>query len=767
MYRWIYIILIIISFLISTPEVSHPLETLSDKDPITPAKPLSTLRSITRISLSPAIVKRTYIYQITTEGKKPVFCKLIKGKLPAGLNLSKTGRISGVPSKSGGFLFDVRITDDKKQTFKYLYSLTVKPSDILQTDKPKADSKRKAISTKSSPSKFLIRDVRIFFSNEKPKITVSRKTKNHRAYAAVIFEGAGWLKGSWKLNGKTISRIKEYLDPTLAKKNKTQKSWTPVPGSKKRGPDTSSEKQKISTTIRTDAMKRPSTKSGNIHIITSPDLPVQGVPRKLPYQLKLIVTGSKQKELYAEAMYFVSETGDNQKPGIRLVSPPDKSEVDFAPTTFSWKGSKSAEMYAINFLDEKGEKVIFSANTKKALEFKIVPSEHKNTFSPEKEYRWDVTAFDKDNKPVAKSSKYRFAFLTAATHVTGQILVVLKSPGNTRKQMIYLSNKYKLDLIKSDAIRSLRQTVAVFRTKQDIYAVIKVIKKEKYVVTAQPNHVFRTMTEPMTEMQSIYRICRLNILHTRYTGKRVTIGIVDTGIDTFHKDLKGRIVNHKNFVDNHRYRGEIHGTAVAGIIGAGINDYGIAGVAPEVRIVALRACKQVSETYPAGKCQTYAISRALDTAIEMGADIVNMSFGSSAGDSLLRNLIQEGTRRGMVFVAPVGNRLEQEVLWFPASDRNVLAVAGTDENGNPFPNAKIAALADVCAPASNLLTTVPGQKHNFLNGTSMSSAVISGLIAIAHDRKGRIDMTQLPVFNGHFCEWEQELINISICDESF
>ena len=128
-------------------------------------------------------------------------------------------------------------------------------------------------------------------------------------------------------------------------------------------------------------------------------------------------------------------------------------------------------------------------------------------------------------------------------------------------------------------------------------------------------------------------------------------------------------------------------------------------------------------------------------------------------------LVEEGTRRGIVFVAPVGNRVEQEVLWFPASHRDVVAVAGTDRDGQPYPNALIASQADVCAPAANIFTAVPGQNHNFLQGTSMSSAIVSGLVALAHDKYGRIRAAQLPQFKGDLCQWEQKLLQLPLCDQ--
>ncbi|MEF9437799.1 MAG: S8 family serine peptidase [Candidatus Mariimomonas ferrooxydans] len=215
---------------------------------------------------------------------------------------------------------------------------------------------------------------------------------------------------------------------------------------------------------------------------------------------------------------------------------------------------------------------------------------------------------------------------------------------------------------------------------------------------------------------------------------------------------------------DYAYKAEVHGTAVAGVIGASINKFGINGVAPESEILALRACRQVSETRPEGECYTSSITKALDISILRKVKIVNMSFGSTSPDNLLIRLIEEGAKRGIMFVAPVGNMPRQKDLTFPASHPDVIAVGGIDDKGNPYPNPEIASKARVSAPATNVFTTIPRNRHNFLSGTSMSSATIAGIFALAIGKNGVMEIDKIPVFNGDICRWVEELLKISICE---
>ena len=69
----------------------------------------------------------------------------------------------------------------------------------------------------------------------------------------------------------------------------------------------------------------------------------------------------------------------------------------------------------------------------------------------------------------------------------------------------------------------------------------------------------------------------------------------------------------------------------------------------------------------------------------------------------------------------------------------------------------------VSAPAVNILTTVPANKYNFISGTSISSAYISGIMAVALEKDKGITNKKLPEFEGDLCAWEEKLLNMPLC----
>jgi hypothetical protein len=577
-----------------------------------------------------------------------------------------------------------------------------------------------AITTEAG-AEFSINRLQLYFENRRAEITIKRNQPGVKAFVDIRYTGSGLLQGYWEVDGRILSYVNQHVV------------------------------------------------YGRQVTLESPDIPALPTIDTGTHIVRFIITNPTSTVTPPEAIYFVTAEEFVKRP-IRLISPKNKSEEDFSPFVFKWEGRDQPITYLIEFLEvgaptlrEEGQKPIFSAYTKKAF-YALPAPVLKSVFSPGKSYLWRVKGFDEDNKIVGESPEFQFTFKELASYVPRQILLVAEASQKGLELIGKIGGKFNLGLIETYDIKSLRTKVAVFQTREDIFRLISAILKEDGVVLAQPNYIFRTMAEPMSDRQNIYRVLNLKKLHEYFKGKGIMVAVIDTGVDIQHKDLKERIVSSENLLKE-RYTAEVHGTAVAGVIGASMNGFGIEGVAPEAGILALRACRQMSGENPEAECYTTSVAKAIDVAIEKKVKVVNMSFGSIFSDKLILKLIEEGTRRGIIFVAPVGNMPKQKEPTFPASHPLVVAVAGMDEKGNPYPNPEIASKARVSAPATNVLTTVPGDKHNFLNGTSLSSAAITGILTLATEKKGGIDIDRMPAFKGDLCKWEEELLKLPICEK--
>lgn len=141
------------------------------------------------------------------------------------------------------------------------------------------------------------------------------------------------------------------------------------------------------------------------------------------------------------------------------------------------------------------------------------------------------------------------------------------------------------------------------------------------------------------------------------TGKGVKIGVIDTGIDYQHPDLRKNFKGGWDFVDGDKYpmetvnngmKNTLHGTHVAGIIAA---DGKIKGVAPNAEIIAYRALG------PGGVGTTEQILAAIEQAIKDKVDIVNLSLGSEVNgpDLPISTALNKAVEKGIIAVAAAGN----------------------------------------------------------------------------------------------------------------
>ncbi|MBU1565525.1 MAG: S8 family serine peptidase [Proteobacteria bacterium] len=366
--------------------------------------------------------------------------------------------------------------------------------------------------------------------------------------------------------------------------------------------------------------------------------------------------------------------------------------------------------------------------------------------------------------PNSSDSKQQTLTDRAQPHwVPGEIIISAEDTEKNRKTIKDLTKEFQLHAKKTYTLTTLNINITVFQTSALIPSLVEKINKHSLPIYSQPNFTFSTLTDPLNHMQVIHKELQLDKLHASYQGEGVAVAVIDTGVAVNHKDLKKKNTITKNFVDDSEYCQEIHGTGVAGLIAAEKNNIGISGVAPKASIIALRACRQIQENRPEGECSSSSVAQALDFAIQAGADIINMSLGMSSRDPLLAKLLDKASAENILLVAPAGNDIDQNQLTFPASHVSVLSVAGIDRAGNPVPNATVAALADIAAPSNQLFTTLPEDRYNFLSGTSLSAAVISGLLAITVEKYGRSTPKHTPPFNQGFCQWAEKLLQFPLC----
>jgi subtilisin family serine protease len=245
------------------------------------------------------------------------------------------------------------------------------------------------------------------------------------------------------------------------------------------------------------------------------------------------------------------------------------------------------------------------------------------------------------------------------------------------------------------------------------------LARDSRAAWAQPMHTFHSLghNDPLFALQPAAAAWHLAELHTLTTGRKVKIAELDSGVELAHPDLAGQIAVSENFVDASPYTAEAHGTAVAGIIVARAdNGIGIAGVAPDARLMALRACWQVDPA--AAACNSFTLAKAFQFALERGADVINLSL-TGPDDQLLRLLLDAALRRGVSVVGAVDPLTAGG--GFPARYPGVIAVSADDASD---------ASATVAAPGRDIPTTLPGARWGFVDGSSFAAAHVSALVAL-------------------------------------
>lgn len=212
--------------------------------------------------------------------------------------------------------------------------------------------------------------------------------------------------------------------------------------------------------------------------------------------------------------------------------------------------------------------------------------------------------------------------------------------------------------------------------------------------------------------------------HTRGSG--ITIAILDTGVDYIHPDLRGRVDLGRDFIagDADPMDEQGHGTHVAGIAAANADDrFGIAGVAPSARILAIR----VLDAEGAGNYSQ--VAQGITYAADNGAKIINLSLGGPEKSELLRTAIDYAASRGAIVTCASGNEGSRD-MGYPARYDSCLSVGATDITDTIAQFSNRGTGLDITAPGTQILSSVIGASHDSWDGTSMATPHVAGAAAL-------------------------------------
>lgn len=206
------------------------------------------------------------------------------------------------------------------------------------------------------------------------------------------------------------------------------------------------------------------------------------------------------------------------------------------------------------------------------------------------------------------------------------------------------------------------------------------------------------------------------------------VAVVDTGVDGRHEDLVGAVLPGLDLVrpGGDGWQDEDgHGTHVAGTVAALVgNGLGGQGVLARARVLPVRVLDGNGEGY------TSDIAEGVLWAADEGADVVNLSLGGPGRDRVLAAAVADAVRRGVVVVAAMGNEgLDGSPTSYPAALPDVLAVTALDRTLARAPYSSRGSHADLAAPGSGVVSTLPGHRYASADGTSMASPHVAAVAA--------------------------------------
>lgn len=347
--------------------------------------------------------------------------------------------------------------------------------------------------------------------------------------------------------------------------------------------------------------------------------------------------------------------------------------------------------------------------------------------------------------------------------------VVTKATGNVTKKST--TNKYIVKLKAGASFNAFKQAINAHPTASTLAVNNKEILDDTYAVeldlasnaTAQANTVAKKTAaqieampivdyiEPVTTYKAVatdaqysyqwslrntgsdgmknadIRNAQLQKLAKATKLSKMTIAVIDTGVDNTLEDLKNVVLTNKgrNYVDRQQDTMDDHGhgTHVSGIIAAQAdNGYSMTGINQQTKILPVK----VLDASGAGTNEGIALG--IKYAVDQGAKVINLSLGGSYSRTLEAALKYAYDKNVAVVVAS-GNDGTQAIS-YPASSRYAISVGATNALDVVSDYSNYGYKLDVVAPGSNIPSLLPNGNVTYLSGTSMAAPHVAAIVGL-------------------------------------